>query len=82
MRDEFLNQHCNSCVRHARELGADWREDYNEVRPHTSLGGLAPLEFLIVSCPGHGPGKTPSTPTSLQFQSHQVRQCPEPLKLY
>ena len=28
-------------VRHAREIIEDWRQDYNEVRPHSSLKGAA-----------------------------------------
>ena len=37
IRDEFLNQHSFRSFAHARNLGADWREDYNTMRPHTSL---------------------------------------------
>ncbi|WP_137864888.1 integrase core domain-containing protein [Sphingomonas sp.] len=28
------------------------RTDYNTVRPHSSLGGMAPAEFI--NCPRHG----------------------------
>jgi len=55
VRDELLNQHCFSSVRHATDLGTDWREDYNSVRPHTSLGGLSPLQYIAGLSGGHGP---------------------------
>lgn len=32
-------------LRHARELIAAWRNDYNHHRPHTSLDGLTPWEY-------------------------------------
>jgi transposase InsO family protein len=31
---------------HPRELIATWRDDYNHHRPHTSLDGLTPRDFL------------------------------------
>ena len=46
MRDECLNEHLFDSLRHARRLIAAWRDDYNHHRPHTSLNGLAPWEFL------------------------------------
>jgi putative transposase len=46
VRDEFLNQHCFRSVQHARDLSAEWREDYNQVRPHTALGGLSPEQHI------------------------------------
>ena len=30
---------------HARQVIAAWRTDYNEARPHGSLGELTPEEF-------------------------------------
>lgn len=30
---------------HARELIETFREDYNQYRPHSSLGGLTPAKF-------------------------------------
>jgi putative transposase len=51
VREECLNQHWFTSVDHARELCEAWREDYNSIRPHTSLGGLSPNEFLL-HCPG------------------------------
>lgn len=46
-RDECLNQHVFTSVPHARALIEDWRQDYNAVRPHTSLDGLTPDEFAM-----------------------------------
>ena len=46
IRDEFLSQHCFRSLAHARDLGADSCEDYNTMRPHTSLGGLSPEQFI------------------------------------
>jgi putative transposase len=45
VRDEFLNQHWFMSLREAKELAERWREDYNEERPHSSLGGMSPNEF-------------------------------------
>jgi hypothetical protein len=35
-----------SLVRRIGELTEAWRRDYNEVWPHSSLGGLTPIEFV------------------------------------
>ena len=45
-RDECLNEHLFDSLSHARSLIEAWRVDYNTVRPHTSLGGLAPLTYM------------------------------------
>jgi len=55
LRDEFLNQQCFESLGHARELGEDWRDDYNHVRPHSALGGLSPERYLAELPGGHGP---------------------------
>lgn len=44
-RDECLNQHWFVSLADAREKVAAWQVDYNEVRPHSSLGGLTPAEY-------------------------------------
>jgi len=43
-RDECLNQHWFLSLDHARRIVNEWRRDYNEGRPHSALGGLAPRE--------------------------------------
>lgn len=44
-RDEFLNMHLFLTLDQARQAAADWQLDYNEVRPHSSLGDRTPKEF-------------------------------------
>ena len=44
-RDEFLNLHSFLTLDQARSTAAEWLTDYNEVRPHSSLGGRTPKEF-------------------------------------
>ena len=36
LRDECLNTNWFMSIRHAREIIESWRQDYNEVRPHSS----------------------------------------------
>ena len=45
LRDECLNENEFINLRHARELLEAFREDYNQNRPHSSLGQLTPTEF-------------------------------------
>ncbi len=44
-RDECLNEHWFESLSQARSTFAAWRQDYNEVRPHSSLGRIPPAEF-------------------------------------
>ena len=46
LRDECLNTNWFVSVRHARKMIENWRLDYNEVRPHSSLTGKMPKEFI------------------------------------
>ena len=46
LRDECLNEILFEDLHHVRDVLADWRHDYNHVRPHSSLNGLAPVEAL------------------------------------
>ena len=47
LRDECLNTHQFLSLDHARTIIEAWRRDYNEVRPHSSLGNLTPAEFIL-----------------------------------
>lgn len=53
LRDELLNETLFRSLSHARELLAEWRTDYNDCRPHTSLNGLTPNEFATRSDKDH-----------------------------
>jgi putative transposase len=44
-RDECLNEHWSLSMRHAREIIDAWRQEYNDERPHSSLGYLTPNRF-------------------------------------
>lgn len=45
LRDECLNVHLFFDLKDAQEKLDRWREDYNFVRPHGSLGEMTPREF-------------------------------------
>ena len=47
VRDELLSVELFSCLAEARVLIEDWRQDYNEHRPHSALGMMAPARFAI-----------------------------------
>jgi len=46
LRDECLNEHLFTGLRHARQLIAAWRDDYDRHRLHTSLEGPAPRDYV------------------------------------
>lgn len=56
LRDECLNETLFSSLSEARRVLAEWREDYNRVRPHSALANRTPEEFrtqhlaLAASC--------------------------------
>ena len=45
VRDELLDVEEFSCLAEAQVLVGDWQEDYNQRRPHSSLGMKAPAAF-------------------------------------
>lgn len=46
-RDECLNETLFSSLSQARQQITEWKEDYNLNRPHSSLGNLTPIEFVM-----------------------------------
>ena len=51
LRDELLNETLFDSLAHARVALAEWRLDYNTVRPHSSLGNLPPTDYAMLSNP-------------------------------
>ena len=45
IREELLAVEQFSCLAEAKVMVADWREDYNERRPHSALAMMAPARF-------------------------------------
>lgn len=45
LRDDCLNMHWFLSLADAKRTIEEWRQDYNKVRPHSSLGGLTPAEY-------------------------------------
>lgn len=45
LRDECLNEQWFETLHQARTVIAAWRRDYNEERPHSSLGRIPPAQF-------------------------------------
>lgn len=44
-RDECLNAHLFTSLVEAKKVIEEWRQDYNALRPHSSLGGISPEEY-------------------------------------
>ncbi|MEN3029504.1 integrase core domain-containing protein, partial [Chromobacterium amazonense] len=45
LRDECLNEHVFDSLAEARQIISAWRDDYNQIRPHGSIGRIPPAEF-------------------------------------
>ncbi len=45
-RDECLNLHWFESLEEARRIIEHWRVEYNETRPHSSLGDRAPAVYV------------------------------------
>lgn len=52
LRDELLNETLFYSLDHAREALADWKADYNNFRPHSALGNMAPALYAKFSASG------------------------------
>lgn len=69
-RDECLSEHWFSSLSEARHQIEEWRLDYNQVRPHSSLNDLTPEQYaaetaVFWACPG-----------TLDAVSHQPQNGP------
>ena len=50
-REEVLDLYVFSRLSEVREITERWLKEYNEERPHESLGNLTPAEYLAVNSP-------------------------------
>ena len=48
MRDELLNREVFADLKEAKVLAKDYRDHYNQQRPHGALGYLTPMEFAAI----------------------------------
>jgi putative transposase len=51
LRDELLNETLFVSLAHARSALADWKDDYNMIRPHSAIGNLPPAIYAKLSDP-------------------------------
>jgi putative transposase len=81
LRDELLNETLFSSLAHARVVLADWKDDYNTVRPHSAIGNLPPAAYAKLSDPAmqrdgslrsiRGSAPHPVAPPSQTGSNHQ-----------
>jgi putative transposase len=87
IRDELLGVEIFSCLAEARVMVEDWRQDYNQHRPHSALGMTSPARFARAWKTHHGEaraslrspyGLTPrdgDTPTLQPDNNHRLSQA-------
>ncbi len=64
-RDECLNEQWFDSLPQARSTISTWRQDYNEVRPHSSLGRIPPAKFAELHRQRAGDATQTSTTTQI-----------------
>jgi putative transposase len=78
LRDELLNDEVFTSLGQARRLIEHWRQDYNQVRPHSAHGGLPPTKARLLAAgarPGlaDGPAERPlATSPSPCYQPNRL----------
>jgi putative transposase len=78
LRDELLNETLFTSLAHARAELAAWKDDYNEVRPHSAIGNLPPAIYARFSAPemqrdGTLRSMGASRPAPLQHRADQAQ---------
>ena len=64
-RDECLNEQWFETLQQARLTISIWRQDYNEVRPHSSVGRMPPARFAELHRQRAGDATRSSTSTEI-----------------
>lgn len=77
-RDEFLAVEEFETLSAARRLTGFWKEDYNHLRPHSSLGYVAPAVFAARSAASTPEKPSPTAQPSLPFQLHNETYSTQP----
>jgi putative transposase len=80
VRDELLNETLFGSLAHARTALAEWRLDYNTVRPHSSLGNLSAVDYATLSARHrNGTGRCAQSgatrPAPLQHRARQAQMA-------
>tara|TARA_Y100000031_G_C7958486_1_gene264835 strand:+ start:282 stop:527 length:246 start_codon:yes stop_codon:yes gene_type:complete len=47
LRDEYLNTRCFLSLEDAKIQIEQWRKDYNQFRPHSSIGRMPPEHYAL-----------------------------------
>jgi len=82
LRDECLSGELFATVAEARVLTELWRREYNQERPHSSLGYRTPVEFRLAWEAEHAPGERLSlSPSGLTDADYTKGQIPQPRDL-
>ena len=73
LRDELLNKEVFETLDKARVKPALWRYEYNNIRPHSSLGNKTPAEArrALYLNPGSAP-KALEQPPNKDYQPHRL----------
>ena len=61
VRDELLDVEEFACLAEAKVVISDWREDYNQRRPHSALAMLTPAAFAAVHLAAPAANRTSTT---------------------
>jgi putative transposase len=65
LRDECLNRELFGSLREAQVILEQWRVEYNEQRPHSSLGYRTPVEYVLAQTNRVDGGCAPPNPAPL-----------------
>jgi putative transposase len=81
LRDELLNETLFSSLADARAKLEAWRRDFNEVRPHSSLGYLTPADYARALSGKYRPARCEPrplrAPASCQRRPRRIRSTPD-----